>query len=205
MVYHKLKQEIREIADISASVPEAFRQKCFEILLTHLVSSELHPEPPKEVKPIGEPEKKNLGKTPTTIPITTSLRVFMGRTQITEEELNKLVLFADGDVHFLREPAKKNISDGQISWALLVALKNCILKDSLTVDPEAVRSVCQDKGFYDTANFASTFKRPKFAKLFKGKLEQQGNPRALTPGGEKALAELIKALTVHETGNSPKT
>jgi len=38
MDYAQLKDSIKEIAEIAASVPEQFRDKCFELLLTNLLS-----------------------------------------------------------------------------------------------------------------------------------------------------------------------
>ena len=37
MDYGQLKDSIKEIAEIAASVPEQFRDKCFELLLTNLL------------------------------------------------------------------------------------------------------------------------------------------------------------------------
>jgi hypothetical protein len=37
MDYAQLKDSVKEIAEIAASVPEQFRDKCFELLLTNLL------------------------------------------------------------------------------------------------------------------------------------------------------------------------
>lgn len=184
MDYANLKREIKEIADIAAGVPEPFGQKCFEILLSHLL----------------KPESGNGGENPPppppgNIPIPAQLRVFMQRTGVTEDQLKQLILYADGDVHFIKEPTAKKVSKGQMSWALLLALKNCILNNSMSVDSETIRSVCQEKGFYDKANFAAYLKKPNYKKLFKGSLEPQGDAQALTNEGQKELAALIQQLT----------
>ena len=118
----------------------------------------------------------------------------MQRTNLTEDEIKKVLLVANGDVHFVTEPTGKKIAEGQIDWALLLALKNCVLNDSLTVDPEMVRSVCQEKGYYDRANFASCFKRTPYVKYFKGKMEAQGQAQSLTVDGQNALADLVRQL-----------
>ena len=36
----------------------------------------------------------------------------------------------------------------------------------ITTDPEDVRSVCQEKGYYDKGNFAGAFKTEKNVRLF---------------------------------------
>jgi hypothetical protein len=118
----------------------------------------------------------------------------MQKTEITEDELKAILMVADGDVHFVKEPAPTKITDGQMQWAFLLALKNCILSNSLAVDPEDVRSVCQDKGFYDAANFAANFKKDRYAKFFKGPMERQGEPQLLTNDGQDELANLIRTM-----------
>ena len=64
----------------------------------------------------------------------------------------------------------------------------------MPTDPEDVRSICQEKGFYDRANFAANFKRPNNVALFKEPLEPQGSAQALSNEGQEALGRLVKSL-----------
>lgn len=209
MNYEQLKDEVKQLADIAASVPEQFRDKCFELLLSNLISKQEHPK--KDSASHGKSEVKtgdvkdeitSATTSPSvnassTIPMTAQLRVFMRRATVTNEELDKVLMYDatdDGQVHFIREPHDIAVTAGQMEWALLLALKNAILKDSLTVDPEDVRSMCQDKGFYDSGNFAATFKRANNAKLFKGSMVNQGEAQQLTNDGQDALGKLVKRL-----------
>ena len=105
-----------------------------------------------------------------------------------------MVTQEDNEVHFLKEPGGTSIAQGQIAWALLLALKSALETNNFVVDPEDVRSICQDKGFYDKANFSAHFKKQNNAKLFKGQLEAQGEARALTTDGQTALASVIRTL-----------
>lgn len=196
MDYSKLKQEIKEIADISASVPDPFKQKCFEVLLNKLLERTKVDSGKKEKEDTTKPPLSSLQTPPAEgeLPIPTQLRVFMQRTGIKEDNLKALLMVADNDVHFLKEPAHGKIADGQVQWAMLLALKNCVLNNNLSVDPEDVRSICQEKGFYDPANFAAIFKRPKYAKLFKGTMDPQGSSQLLSNEGQSELASLIKSL-----------
>lgn len=198
MDYAKLKLEIKEISDIAEAVPEPFRLRCFETLLDRLLASETPPvSPPVIVPPVPPvtPGVQPPAPVGVAFSIPTQLRLLMQRTNLTEEEIRKVVLMADGDVHFIKEPTGKKITEGQMDWALLLALKNCILNDSLTVDPETVRSVCQEKGFYDRANFAANFKRAAYAKFFKGAMEPQGSAQGLTIEGQAELASLVRELS----------
>lgn len=194
MDYSRLKQEIKEVVDIASSVPDHFKEKCFEVLLNKLLEEKPW-EAPKKI------EKEPTPPLPTGIelPVSTQLRVFMKRTGVSVDEIKKVLMVADNEVHFVREPTSEKIADGQINWALLLALKNCVLNNDLSVDPEDIRSICQEKGFYDGANFAAIFKRPKYSKLFKGLMEPQGKPQALTIEGENELCDLIRSLAASKS------
>jgi hypothetical protein len=196
MDYDKLKGDVKEIAEIASSLPEKFRDKCFELLLTHLLAG--HAQRP-DTNRIASPDKETPPANPleapgNAIPVTTALRVLMQKTQITKEELDKVILYDDGQVHFIRAPHDTGITTGQMEWALLLALKNAIENNSLSTDPEQVRSVCQEKGFYDRKNFAATFKAERNARLFKTALIVQGPSEPLSNAGQEALGALVKRL-----------
>ena len=185
MDYDMLRKEIEEIIAIALGVPEQFQVSCFEILLQNLLREQpAGPRSPDE--PL--PHRKE------TVPTPAKIRVFMERTGTTIEELSSVLLYADGEIHFLREPTTGRIAQGQMEWALLIALKNGVCFNDLSADPEDVRSICQDKGFYDLANFAANFKNVKNAKLFKKPLESQGEPQQLSNDGQIALGQLVTTL-----------
>jgi hypothetical protein len=192
MDYKKVKEEIKVITEIASGVPEPFRARCFEVLLEHLLAGQT----------IGEQEKKAANREPSDVatvagkkvPIPSQVRVLMMKTGVSEEDLNGLLMYADGEVHFIKEPSPSSISRGQREWALFLALRNGILTNSLSADPEDVRSICQEKGFYDRANFASNFKVASFAKLFKKPLEPHGEGQELSAEGQAQLAKLVKTL-----------
>lgn len=190
MDYKHLKEEIKEIVEIAASVPEAFREKCFELLLNNLLSGKAtkgHAMPSPETAP--PPPASSQG-----VSLPAYVKAFMRRKGITQDQIESIVMLEGGDLHFLKEPAHGQAAKGQADWALLLALKNGILNNTLKVDPEEVRSMVQEKGFYDSANFAANFKKPKYAALFRAAIEPQGEPQPLSTEGETALAELIKTL-----------
>jgi hypothetical protein len=205
MKYDDLKSEIQAIAAIAQSVPAEFQQRCFDILLTGLLRDASNEETSKQRQHAEHDEdaaKKAIGKDAGKardgdsgeIPKTAALRVFMQRQNISDDVLKKVLFVEDKEVHWVREPAQGKVAAGQIEWALLLALREAILGAALAVDPEAVRSICQEKGFYDIANFAANFKNAKNKLLFKGPMVAQGEARNLTVKGEKALAELLRTL-----------
>lgn len=191
MDYKQLKDEIKEIVEIAASVPENFREKCFEVLLNHLLSGK-HQKVPLVAAP---EEKASPPGREQILALPPHVRAFMRRKGITQEQITAIIMLdEDGSVHFLKEPAHGQVTKGQNEWALLIALKNGILNNALKADPEEVRSIVQEKGFYDPANFAANFKKAKYAELFRAPLEPQGSSQPLSSDGESALADLIKVL-----------
>jgi hypothetical protein len=198
MDFQQLKIDIKEISEIASSAPEPFRNKCFEVLLSALLVEQgagSKRDGGKKDDLNGADETKSK-KPPAGSPVllNSQLRVLLRKTGVTEDELNKIVLVENDEVHFIQEPHPDKIRDGQLEWSLLMALKNAILKNAMETDPEEVRSKCIDAGFYDKANFAANFKSPKFKNLFKEVLASQGEPVALAPAGQDALGDLIKRL-----------
>lgn len=195
MNFDSLKKEIIEIAEISAKVPESFREKCFEVLLNHLLQSEAKASKEKNSPEVGVAAIDKEVKSGThTLTLPAALKAFMRRNSVSQEEIEAVVMIADGEFHFVKQPKHQQVSKGQNEWALLLALKNGIVNGSLTVDAEAVRSMVQEQGFYDKGNFAKNFKSPKYASLYKEGLEAQGAAVALSTEGEEQLAALIKSL-----------
>jgi len=192
--YEALKSELQAISDLAATVPAPFRERCFEILLQHLLAGVASPSKPAAGETDHTPPSPAVPPGGTKIPTPAQVRVFMQKTNVTESDLCRIFLFEDGELHFVKEPATQKVAQGQIEWALLIALKNGILTNSLSVDPEDVRSICQEKGFYDRANFAAIFKRPNNLALFKGPLEPQGSAQMLSNEGQEALGRLVKSL-----------
>jgi hypothetical protein len=200
MKYEDLKQEIAAIADIAAAVPEAFRTRCFELLLQHLLDSANLSKPPakhekKDDKPAAKDQHESKDNSDATaIPTPSQIKIVMQKTGVAVDDLKRIMIFEDDQVHFVQEPTTKKIARGQIEWSLLLALKNGIESNNLTVDPENVRSICQEKGFYDKANFNKNFKTVSNSALFQGPMESQGQAQKLSTEGQKELGKLIKEL-----------
>jgi hypothetical protein len=196
--YETLKEEIKEIAKIAGTVPEPFRQRCFDLLLENLLATSRPPAliaaPPAAATVAATTAIEPAAPALDALPTPAQVRVFMQKTGVTQQQLSAVVTIADGEVHFLREPAPAKIAQGQIQWSLLLALKSGLMSNSFVVDPEAVRSICQDKGFYDKTNFAQNFKQSSTAKLFKKPLKAQGEPQGLSTAGIEALGVLVKSL-----------
>lgn len=191
-MYEKIKGDLKQIVELVESVPERYRDKCFDLLLSSLLSGQKPSAPEKEAlsKTADETQtKKDKGVT-----LPAKVKAFVRRYGITEEQLERIAMVESGDVHFIHEPKDVKNATGQIQWALLLGLKSALLGGDMVVDPESVRSICIEKGLYDKANFAATFKRAPNRSLFNGLLEPQGESRKLTAKGEEKLAEVLKTL-----------
>jgi len=194
MEYEEMKSELQSIVELCESIPQPYRNKCFEILLTAFLSPPSRR--PAAAGPSAAALPARVGSPPEAekIPLPSQVRLFMRKNAVTEGVLEAVFFFASGELHFIKEPSTSSAAEGQIQWALLLALKSGILNNTVVVDPEDVRSICQEKGFYDVANFTAIFKRKSKARLFNGLLEPQGESRALTPDGEAELAKLLNTL-----------
>jgi hypothetical protein len=210
--YQELKEEIKSIAEISESVPESFKEKCFEILMKHLldetekvniaqnslgstVTGNSNEESQTENMNSSDESNSNNG-VKSEIQISAQLRVFMRKTDITIDEIGEILHYDNGAIYFVLEPKDKIVSKGQIKWALLLALKNGIISKDFNVDPEDLRSICQDKGYYDVKNFSRYLKNN--SSYFKNPIIPQGEAQSLSDEGMTALAKLIKELNSSE-------
>ena len=205
MEYEDLKKEVKVIAEIADSVPEAFKERCFEVLLQNLLASVVHQEKPAQQSPAktGATEEQQNNSTPKGdgggLPTPSQIKVFMQKTKTTAADLAKVVMYEDGTVHFIQEPIGNKVARGQVEWALLLALKKGIEKNVLEVDPEEVRSICQEKGFYDASNFSTNFKGAATAKLFQGAMEKQGAAQKLSNDGFTELGKVVKEFAARAT------
>jgi len=194
MDYENLNAQVKEIWEATAGVPENLREKCFEILLNRLIPSNPGQFNGSE-NPVSQHSDDPSVRTGEAYPFSGHMRAFMRRTQVTGENIFNILIVDDGEVHFTSEPEANTKAQGVLQWALLLALRNALVseKGELRVDPEELRSICQEKGYYDK-NFTTTIKNKKNAPLFGGMLEPKGDARKLSPKGEEKLGDLIREL-----------
>lgn len=196
-MYESLKSEIKSIVELVDTLPEKYRDRTFELLISHLLSDKPSAKQDDGHSTAKESQRKN-GEKATDLTVSAKVRAFMRRHSLTEEQLSEVVMMDEGEVHFVREPKGEKNATAQIQWALLLALKTALLGGDLVVDPEAVRSVCIDKGFYDKANFATNFKTASNKAFFQKLLSPQGEPARLSQQGERQLAQILKDLATKD-------
>src|SRR4030081_310661 len=111
MKYEELKEEIKSISEIAECVPEAFRERCFEVLLQNLLQGSTPPYTSAKTKTEADESEEaasKLRKPPGsasegTIPTPAQIKVFLQKTGLTAEELARVTMFDDGAVLFVHE------------------------------------------------------------------------------------------------------
>ena len=194
MDYEYLKDEIKNISKIAESVPEEFKSKCFEILLTNLISKKTLPKKDRDER--NGNNGVNDGEEGESLTLNPVIRRLLKNNNIDEDMLSQVISYDGNEVKFLVDPEPTSKTQGQLEWSLLLALKNGFEKSSFETDPEDVRSICQEKDLYDKTNFASIFKTSNFSDYYSGNLRAQGSHQILNSDGRVALAKLIEKLSI---------
>ena len=173
-MYQKLKNEIKDIIEITNQCPEGLQEKCFELLLENYLktneqtkrnivqtafeesnqSVDFTPNEPKEEKQSCVEEEIVL----TDFHI--KIRRFFESNNITIEMINSLYYKEDGKLMPLYESLNSNkMTDCQNRIALLTAFESSFSNGGeMVFNGEVVRQRCQDLKCYDAPHFADTFK-----------------------------------------------
>lgn len=211
-MYQKIKEEMVEIISIVNSCPENLQQKCFEVMLTHLLDDQrsvLKKSATKEInkaveeveKPINEEiiTKENKIDEETEIVLKDyhiKIRKFFETSGITCEDLNKIYYKSENAILPLYEELKTtNMRESQLRLSLLTAFENSINNDGdMITDVNEVRIRCQELKCYDTTNFASNFN--KFLPMFDGfDKYEKGKSIKLSLEGKKELSKTLLELS----------
>ncbi|MGI8707325.1 MAG: hypothetical protein ACR2LG_03875 [Actinomycetota bacterium] len=204
MDFEQLKQGITEIGELASGVPEPFREKCFEILLTQYLqeqtggrpplkrdrdpgSEELDPEPPGETEEVQQDIKES--------DLHVKVKKFLKGQELTVAHINDLFYKEGSNILPLYEDLKTTqLSESQIRIALLLALRKAIQTGDFVFHGEQVRKEAQQRKCYDAANFTAHFKNS--SGLFEGfeKYDKKSPNIRLSTQGKKRLGDLIKQL-----------
>jgi hypothetical protein len=205
----EIRDSVKQIAEIAASVPESLQSLCFELLLRHYLESlstssdpgntqsRKTPPPAAEVVvpvvPASIEEKAKVQTDLSTGDLHVKTRRFMEKYGVTLDELNNLFFKEDETIQPLYEDVKTTrLAEAQIRIALLLALRNALLTGEFAAPVEAVRAECRDRKSYDQANFAANLKNNQ--SLFDEKYGKDTTTLRLSEDGRKELSQLIKEL-----------
>ena len=207
-MYEKLKQEIKDILEITKECPEALQEKCFEILLNSFL---------EQFKPVQTTVKEEMQRIDASQPIdnqnevaeTSSsgdeitendfhvrVRKFLNTNNVSIADLNKIYYKENGQLMpFYESMHSTKMSECQIRLTVLTAFENGFANGDFVVNGEVIRKRCQDLKCYDGPNFASIFKNN--SSIFDNWADKydKNTSYTLSVEGKKILAQtLIKII-----------
>lgn len=211
-----LKEQIKEIVEVVALVPEQFKDQCFELLLkdalakrsltTDAIPAKAAPRPQaseasdgeqKERQPLTEAKqpKVNAGSDISLADLHMKTRKFMEKHAVTVDELNNL-FYKEGEGYqaLFTDLGVTGVSEGQMRIALLQCLHRSLTDGEFATTVEEVREECKMRKCYDQNNFASNFK--KNSGLFDfGEWSKEVSELKLSEEGRKTLGAVVKTVS----------
>lgn len=202
-----LKDAVLEIVEIVKAVPEPFKERCFELLLTYHLESQTSGDPksghkhtpPANSDPEGEnDESKDDGQEQADIQpsdLHVKARKFLEKQGRNIADLNE-VFFKEGDeFEPLYDDLKTTkLAESQIRIGLMRALRSGLSTGDFVFSGEDVRTEAQTRKCYDAANFSANFNNN--SALFDGfeKYKKASPIIRLSDAGKKRLSSLIVEL-----------
>jgi len=169
----ELENKVKEFIAFAEKIPERYREKCFEVLLSAYLAS------------IRAQEKAIV---PQKFVIPIDVRAFLQQYSVPEENIQELFITEREEIRPTYSIKTVKKAEAQIQLALLAALENALRpggKFELSV--EAVRQRCINHRVYDYSNFKTYFKKNK--RLFDSLKDEEHV--GLSPDGKAELAEVI--------------
>jgi len=181
-------EELKKIVELVKTVPEEYRQKCFELLLSHALQV-ISPPPP-----VVSPVTTGPAPTPTLVPklfvLPIDVKAFLSQYGLDESLLWKFFLVEETEIRPIYKLETTKKATAQIQHALMMALETAISTGQFQVDIESLRARCKEVKCYYSANFMSYIKKHK--NLFK--TIEPDQPLSLSPDGKSELADLLEQL-----------
>jgi hypothetical protein len=180
------REELDQIILLSETLPETYREKCFELLLTHLLQ-ERNGIMPGATDRAVPPRAERRGE-PQTLPI--DVKAFFNQHHLELNLLDRLFHIEGTEVrpiYSLRDTTKVK---AEIHLALLLALETAIHNGQFQIDTPTLRKRCQEQKCYDMANFMRHIRNN--VGLFR--TIDPSQPLELSVEGKKQLAELVQRL-----------
>lgn len=175
--------QLKEIVELAESLPERYRESCFELLLSNLLASARQPPLPEPTLEIAaSPE-------PFVVPI--DVRAFLSQYGIPEEALWKVFVGSGTDIRPIYKLKTTKKAEAQIQLALMMSLEGALSIGKFEVTVDDLRKRCADEKTYDSPNFMRNLKLKE--DLFKA--VDDVTSLALSPDGKSELAELVESLT----------
>ncbi len=181
-------EELQKIVELANGVPEVYREKCFELLLSHALYGNQPSMPAPSPMPSGLPQTPAPTGKPFVLPI--DVKAFLGQYGLDESVLWKFFIADGQDIRPIYQLQANKKATAQIQHALMMALENALSSGLFQVDIESLRTRCNDQKCYDQPNFMKNIKDK--TNLFKSIANDE--PLSLSPEGKSELADLIEQL-----------
>ncbi len=182
-------EKLKKIVDLVETVPQEYRQKCFEILLTHALQGATGALPvsgaPQAVPPPPPPTTPQK-----TFVLPIDVKAFLSQYKLDESILWKFFIVEGNQLRPIYHLKANKKAAAQIQHTLMMALENALVTGQFQCEIETIRERCTDQKCYDSANFMATIKNN--AGLFKG--IETDKPLSLSPDGKSELADLLESL-----------
>ena len=184
-------KEIKEIVELVKMCPQNLQEKCFEILLSHVLSQKEghHTTPVAKGGTIDQSSGDTQGIHPE---VKKRLNAFSGQHQLSETEIYKVFSVDEtGNVNIeVTDLKSKKIAQQQRKLALLIGVKHQFTDGGFNVPKDELREACVTYSAYDAANFVQNLKNMK--EIFAWFKPTATNK--LSPLGKSQAASLIKEL-----------
>lgn len=182
-------EELQKIVELANSVPDEYKQKCFELLLASALQSKypVIQSPPVERK---ESEAPAIPKPQQSFILPIDVRAFLSQYGLNETVLWKFFIRDGNEIRPTYQLKVTQKGTAQTQHALMQCLESAIVNGQFQVEVEALRTRCVDQKCYDQKNFKNHLKNN--AKFFKS--IDNDDPLALSPDGKSELAELLEQL-----------
>jgi hypothetical protein len=182
-------EELKKIVEFANSVPEEYRQKCFELLLSDALNSK-QPSPTVSatINPNAAVSASQKALKPFILPI--DVKAFLSQYGLDESILWNFFIIENDDIRPIYTLQATKKATVEIQHALMLTLENALMKGQFQTDYEVLRNRCIENKCYDASNFTKNIQNN--SKLFKSILNDQ--PLLLSPDGKSELAELLEQL-----------
>ena len=218
----QFKEQIREIVEIVALVPEEFKTMCFEMLLKEAIANNRPATAHSLSVPVASSSKasgqdsipQSQEKIKEALPVPPSVqpkvgegtdiangdihmkvRKFLDKGDLTVANLNELFYKDNGGFESLiTDLGVTKMSEAQMRISLFQALHTALASGEFVTSVEKVREECKMRKSYADANFGANFKNN--ASLFDfGTWTKDVTELKLSEDGKKSLTNIIKTLS----------
>lgn len=182
------EQELGQIVKLCESIPEPYREKCFELLLRNaLGGSAVSPE---ETAAIGEATQE-ASATAGEFILPIDVRAFLSQYGLDETMLWHFFIVEGSEIRPIYKLRATKKAKAQSQHALLMSLENALVSGQFEVGIETLRDRCKDQKTYDGANFMKNIKNN--STIFKEVDDVE--VLLLSPDGKSELADLLEELS----------